>query len=442
LVGRRGAAVLGPLLAAVLMLSVVPAAAAKSDAGVTRLVSAGAGGVPAAGQSYAPAVSADGRFVAFDSDASNLVPDDRNDRNDVFVRDRKAGVTTRVSTDSASHEADGSSYTPSISGDGRYVAFVSDADNLVPGDTNKATDVFLKDRVTNRTTRLSVALDDRETTGGSAPQISRNGRFVVYSVGTPLRSIGTDEDLAGLFVYDITTDKRERLGHLEGDDPTISADGRWVAFSSEIRDLVPGDTNRKADCFVFDRRTRQVQRVSVGGRRRFPGGWWAGEVQGDGESTGAIISTDARYVAFVSSATNLVPGDTNHRDDVLLRDLLTGATRRLSVSQHGEQGGGVSGGPVLSGDGTVVVFLSQASNLVAEDPGGHGYDVFRLELPSGAITQVNVAPNGAQPDGETSSFPALSDDGRVVVFGTRAPDITGPAAGGHDEIMAREYPKP
>jgi hypothetical protein len=97
---------------------------------------------------------------------------------------------------------------------------------------------------------------------------------------------------------------------------------------------------------------------------------------------------------------------------------------------------------VLSGDGTVVVFLSQASNLVAEDPGGHGYDVFRLELPSGAITQVNVASNGAQPDGETSSFPALSDDGRVVVFGTRAADITGPAAGGHDEIMAREYPKP
>lgn len=443
--GRIPGAVYVRVLAAgtaVLTASAATAAGADTD-GVTSLISVGRSGHPGAGQSYAPAVSANGRFVAFDSDAPDLVADKHNGRNDVYVRDRWTGSTTRVSTDSEGREGDGGSFTPSISGDGRYVAFVSDADNLVPGDTNKAADVFLKDRQTGRTIRLSVALDGRETTGGSSPRISRDSRFVVYNVGTPLRSVGTDEDLAGMFVYDIATGRRERLGRLEGDDPSISADGRYVVFSSEIRDLVPGDTNRKADCFLFDRRTRMVSRVSLGGTQPLGGGWYRGSVQGNNESTGAVISADGRYVAFVSSASNLVPGDTNKVDDVFVRDLHTGATKRISVNARGEQANGTSGGPTLSGDGQTVVFLSEAGNLVPGNPGGHGYDVYRVRLGDRrSIGQVNVGRAGVRADGPTSSFPELSADGTVVVFSSRATNLIGVDTGGHDNVYARVYPTP
>jgi Tol biopolymer transport system component len=406
----------------------------------TSLVSVGLHGAGAAGQSYAPAISADGRYVAFDSDADNLVAGDKNGHNDVFVRDRVAGITTLVSTDSNGKQGDAGSFTPSISGDGRYVAFVSDADNLVPGDTNKASDVFLKDLRTGRTTRLSVAIDGRQTTGGSSPQISRDGRYVVYNVGTPLRANGTDEDLAGMFVHEIATGTRERLDHIEGDDPTISADGRYVAFHSEIRDLVPNDTNRRNDCFVFDRHTRHTIRVSLGGTRPLGHGWYAGNQQGNGESSGAVVSADGHYVLFVSAATNLVPGDTNATDDIFLRDLRTGATRRVNVSAHGAQADHVSGGGVLSADARYVVFLSMAGNLVPTDHGGHGYDVFRADLRDGSIEQVNVAPDGAQAGGTTSSFPAISADGRVVAFGSRADNLVAGKPDGHDRIFVRVFP--
>jgi Tol biopolymer transport system component len=396
---------------------------------------------PSAGQSYAPSISTDGRYVAFDSDADNLVPGDSNGQNDVFVRDRAAGRTERVSLSSTGQQGDKGSFTPSISGDGRWVAFVSDADNLVAGDTNRASDVFLRDRRTHRTIRLSVALDGRETTGGNSPSISADGRWVVYNVGTPLNSNGTDEDLAGMFVYDTRTGHRERLGHIEGDDPTISADGRYVAFSSEIRDLVPGDTNRKADCFVFDRRTRTVSRVSVGGTKAVGNGWFRGNKQATSESTGAVISADGRYVAFVSSARNLVPKHDNSHDDVFIRDLRAGATRLVSAGLHGQGANGQSGAPSLSADGQTVVFLSRASNLIPHDTKGADYDVFRMDLRTGAVSRVNVTPTGARANGPTSSFPMISGDGRVVTFGSRASNLVRGDTNDHDDVFVRgNYP--
>jgi Tol biopolymer transport system component len=409
---------------------------------ITSLISLGVHNAPSEGQSYAPSISTDGRYVAFDSDADNLVPGDTNAQNDVFVRDRTTGRTERVSLDSAGKQGDKGSFTPSISGDGRWVAFVSDADNLVPGDTNEASDVFLRDRRTHRTIRLSVALDGRETLGGSSPSMSADGRWVVYNVGSPLISKGTDEDLAGMFVYDTRTGHRERLGHIEGSDPTISADGRYVAFSSEVRDLVPGDTNRKSDCFVFDRRTHKVSRVSLGGTRKAGHGWFRGAKQGNQESNGAVISADGRYVAFVSTAKNLVPGDRNKHDDVFLRDLRTGETRLVSEGLHGQGANGVSGAPTLSDDGQTIVFLSQASNLIAHDRNGADYDVFRLDLRTGSITRVNVTPSGARANGATSSFPMVSGNGRVVTFGSRASNLVPGDTNGHDDVFVRgDYPE-
>jgi Tol biopolymer transport system component len=417
----------------------VGATAPRADRGlpITSLISLGVHNKPSEGQSYAPSISTDGRYVDFDSDADNLVPGDTNAQNDVFVRDRATGRTERVSVSSSGKQGDKGSFTPAISGDGRWVAFVSDATNLVPGDTNGASDVFLHDRHTHRTIRLSVALDGRETLGGSSPSLSADGRWVVYNVDSPLISKGTDEDLAGLFVYDTRTGRRERLGHADGTDPTISADGRYVAFSSEIRDLVPGDTNRKSDCFVFDRRTRTISRVSLGGTKAVGGGWFRGAKQGNQESNGAVISGNGRYVVFVSTAKNLVPGDTNKHDDVFLRDLRTGETRLVSAGLHGRGANGVSGAATLSADGQTIVFLSQASNLIANDQNGSDYDVFRLDLRTGSISRVNVTPTGARANGPTSSFPMVSGNGRVVTFGSRASNLVPGDTNDHDDVFVR-----
>jgi len=197
--------------------------------------------------------------VVFESDASNLVPGDTNGRYDIFLRDRQTDTTTRLSVSSAGTQGNDSSLAPSISADGRYVVFESDASNLVPGDTNGRYDIFLRDRQTGTTTRLNVS-----STGTQGNGVS--GR------------------------------------------PSISADGRYVAFNSDASNLVPGDTNGRNDIFLRDRQTGTTTRLSVSSTG----------VQGDGHSYDPFISADGRYVAFNSHATTLVPGDTNGKQDIFL----------------------------------------------------------------------------------------------------------------------------
>ncbi len=392
-------------------------------------ISVDSAGRQATDDSYAPAISADGRYVAFDSEAADLVPRDNNRVPDVFVRDRRTGRTSRVSVSSEGHEGDRGSFTPAISGDGRWVAFVSEATDLVPKDTNGDPDVFLHDRRSRRTVRLSLASDGRETTGGTSPVISRNGRYVVYNVGTPLRSVGDDSDLAGLFVYDTKTRKRSRLPGVAGVDPSISADGRFVAFSSEVRDLVPGDSNRVVDCFVLDRRTKRISRVSVGAKGR----------QGNGESTGAVISANGRYVAFSSSATNLIRGDTNRADDIYVRNLRERTTRRVSVPPGGGQADGISGGPVLSASGRYLLYLSAAGNLVRGGRGQADFHIYWGDLRTGALRRVTASPTGRPANAESTSFPALSADGRTVAFGSRASNLVPGDTNGRDDIFVRHF---
>jgi Tol biopolymer transport system component len=387
------------------------------------------------GQNFAPAISANGRWVAFDSDADTFVPGDTNERTDVFVRDTKTGRTERVSVSSGGAQGDDHSWTPQISADGRWVAFVSDATNLVPGDTNRfrgeelGTDVFLHDRRTHRTTRLNLAIDGRQTEGGNSPMLSADGHYVVYNAAKPLVSTGTDEDLEGMFVYNTRTGKRERLPNIVGDDPSISADGRYVVFASEVRDLVPNDTNRKYDCFLYDRKTHKTTLISVNDKGR----------QGNNESNGVVISPNGRYVAFSSTASNLVPGDTNKLDDVFVRDLKTGRTTRISLTATGRQARGRSGGPVLSGDGRYVVYLSEA-DIVGRgvlDPAV--YDVFLYDRRTRTVSRVNIAPNGAGANGDTTSFPAISSDGRHVAFASRASNLVPGDTNLRDDVFVRSY---
>jgi Tol biopolymer transport system component len=338
-------------------------------AGTTERISVDSNGVQGNADSAFPSISADGRYVAFASTASNLVAGDTNAHSDVFVRDRLSGTTERVSVDSNGVQGNADSYAPSVSADGRYVAFASDATNLVPGDLNGRTDVFVRDRMAGTTERVSVSSTGTEGDSGSdEPSISADGRYVSFdSVATNLVP-GDTNMLEDVFVRDRMAGTTERVslsttgiqGNSECGQSRITADGRYVVFFSGASNLVPNDTNGAGDIFVRDRQNATTERVSLG----------AGGVQGDLGSIFSAISSDGRYVSFVSYATNLVPNDTNGVSDVFVRDRMAGTTERVSVSTAGAQGDLASTFAKLSSDGRYVVFTSLATNLVSGDTNG------------------------------------------------------------------------
>jgi Tol biopolymer transport system component len=343
--------------------------------GTTERVSVGTNGVQANGESFAPSISAGGWFVAFVSYADNLVPDDFNFSADVFVRDRRSGATVRVSGGSGLDEADDDSLFAAISADGSSVAFVSDATNLVPGDTNDSADVFVVDGRTGRTERVNVARDGAEGNKGSLPPvaISAGGRFVAFASEASNLVPGDTNGVADVFLRDRRTKRTVRVsvgqGGAQGNDisfvQAISADGRFVVFYSYASNLVPNDTNKSPDVFVWDRRTRTTERVSVARH---------GAQANDG-SDFAAISADGRYVTFHSLAGNLVPGDTNGAGDVFLRDRTARRTERVSVARNGAQAKGSSVQSTISADGQFVAFTSDAANLVPNDTNA-SFDVF------------------------------------------------------------------
>jgi Tol biopolymer transport system component len=341
----------------------------RAGSGTTR-VSLGRNGAQADGPSATdspPALSADGRIVAFSSSATNLVADDTNTAGDVFVFDRAKKETTRVSVGPNGVEGTGGdSYSPALSADGRYVAFASDATNLVGADdTNSATDVFVHDRQTKATTRVSVGPGGVQTDQlSSSPTISGDGSVVAFvSLGHNLVP-GDTNDVPDVFVRDLkagTTVEVKTSGGSPGNgasaSPSLSADGRTVAFATAATNLVPGDTNNAVDILLFDRVAGNLERVSVG----------------DTPS----LSGDGRFVAFASDAANLVPGDTNKRTDIFVRDRRVGTTTRVSLGPEPVLGAQTVGPPVqadrpstrpeISDNGRYIAFQSAATNLVGSD---------------------------------------------------------------------------
>jgi Tol biopolymer transport system component len=334
------------------------------------------------GGSTAGGISANGRYVVFQSDAPNLVAGDTNRVSDVFLHDRVTGTTTRVSVSSSGRQANGPSGFSTISADGRYVAFQSEARNLVRGDTNHLTDVFVRDLRTGKTTRVSVnsrgaqARCNLSSCESTEPALSAHGRYVAFeSSATNLVRHDTNR-LADVFLRDRRTGRTTRVsvdshGRQGGRDrtnngsnaPVISADGRYVVFHSADSNLVRGDTNRVFDIFLHDCRTGRTTRVSVGSDGR----------QANAESLGPpSISADGRYVAFTSLASNLVSGDSNDITDVFVRDLSTSRTILASLGDTGAQGdgGSAAGGVAFSADDRYLAFSSSASNLVPGDTNG------------------------------------------------------------------------
>ncbi len=319
-----------------------------------------------------PSISADGRYVAFHSNATDLVSGDTNGGLDVFVFDRLTDTLTRVSVATGGTQATGGgSSSPAISADGRYVTFYSFATDLVANDTNGQADIFVHDRTGNTTTRVSVATGGGQSIGSSTyPAISADGRYVAFFSDAVNLVSGDTNGQFDVFVHDRDTTTTTRVSVATGGtqatggtsaDPALSADGRYVVFESAATNLVGNDTNMAYDVFVHDRQTAITTRVSVA----------SDGTQADTGAWNSAISGDGRYVAFYAESANLVSGDTNSQPDIFVHDRNTAITTRVSVGVGGIQAsGGGSNAPAISADGGYVAFDSEATNLVNGDTNG------------------------------------------------------------------------
>ncbi len=383
-------------------------------------VSVASDGTEGAGSSYMVSFSANGRYMVFDSDAPNLVPKDTNDTNDVFMHNLQTTKTTRISVASDGTQGNEASYSPSISADGRYVVFTSDASNLVSGDTNGKADIFMYELETGKTTRVSVASDGTQGNEASySPSISADGSYVVFYSFASNLAPGDTNGKADIFLYERETGKTTRVSVAsdgtqsnEGSyAPSISADGRYVVFYSFASNLVPNDKNRASDIFVHERETGKTTRVSVA----------SDGTESNYGSHSPSISVDGRYVAFDSYASNLVPGDTNLTDDIFVYDRQTGKTTRVSVASDGTQSTDGSYWPLISADGRYVTFYSSASNLVPGNSNGTS-NILVHDQQTGKTTRFNVAEDGTQST-DGSYWPSFNATGRYVAFTSEASNL-------------------
>jgi len=415
--------------------------------------------------SFRAALSTDGRYVAFHSRADNLVAGDFNDEDDVFVHDNYSGKTVRVSVDSTGAEGNGDSRDPSISADGRYVTFRSDSTDLVAGDNNGWFDIFVHDRDTDGdglfdeagsilTERISVNSAGVEADAPSySSSISADGNLVAFdSAGTNLDGVEINA-LDDVFLRDrqsqttvrVTVDSNEILADNGGDWPSISADGRHVAFESLANNLVVGDTNLKTDIFVRDLLLGTTTRVSVASD--------GSEVDDTSLlfDTHHVISGDGRRVVFTGRSSQLVSGDTNGTFDIFVHDRDAdddgifdepGAvlTSRVSVDSSGAEAmGGSSEHANISDDGRYVVFDSAASNLVA---GGTGTrDIYIHDLHSGTTEQISVNSSGVTSNG-TNTDPTVANGGRTSSYHSSATNLDPTDFNGRDDIFTRAPASP
>lgn len=364
-----------------------------------------------------PSLSADGRYVAFTSLASNLTdatPNPNDDQPDVYVRDLLLGTTLRVSDPfDGGDYANARSVSPSISASGRIVAFASHASDLIEGDPpGFTTDIYVRDLDAGTIERVSLALDGVSAPNGEShgPDLSADGRMVAFhSRASDLAAGDVQDNQDDVFVHDRQTGITLKLtpdADSFSNSAAISADGRHVAFKSRASNLVAGDGNERDDVFVHDLDTGTTQLVSV-----------AFDDNGaDSYSDNPALSADGRHVAFTSPATNLVEGgDGNDFADVFVRDRDTGTTVLVSRGWDGSPADEHSYDACLSDDGTVVAFHSDASNLVEDDANGHGRDVFVHDLGTGQTRLASRTLDGGVGDG-TSENCGLSGDGRHVAF--------------------------
>jgi Tol biopolymer transport system component len=362
---------------------------------------------------FGTTISPDGRYVVFDSPATNLVPGDTNGTTDVFLRDRLAGTTARVSLDDSGGQWGFRSHGGTLSADGRYLVYIHylpGLNCLVRRDLQSGANDFL-------------ACDAAGASDATRPHSSADGRYVAYLSWSDVLVPGDTNGVSDVFVHDLQTGGVTRVSvdssgnQADGAsyDSSISADGRYVAFESAASNLVLGDTNGEWDTYVHDLLTGVTTRVSVD----------SAGVEANGSSAwGVGISADGRFVGFTSSADNLVPGDANTTVDAFVHDLLTGQTVCASVNPAGLPGNNGSYLAAISATGSAVAFTSRASDLVPLDRNLDRDDLFVRDLAGGVTWRASVDSSGA----EANSFSlgaSLSADGRVLSFTSHAFNLVG-----------------
>jgi hypothetical protein len=403
--------------------ALVPLAGAAGAGGKTTKVSVGPGGLESNGYSDWPAIDDGARIVAFYSHATNLVPGDTNGVVDIFVHDRSTNATRRVSVSSEGEQATGGSAWARVDAQGRVVAFGSAADNLVDNDANQAADVFLHDLRTGQTELVSVASSGERGDGSSQqPDLTPDGHLVAWASNSRNLVDGDTNGFSDIFVRDLEHGTTQRVsltadgrqGNGNSYQPDLSADGRFVAFESSAGNLVPGDTNETRDVFVRDVLSGVTTRVSVSSTG----------AQGQGDSYWPSISADGRYVAFETRARELVPNDVNYGySDIVVHDRRTRRTERVSVDSRGAQANFESRAPSITPDGRFVAFDSWADNLVPGDT-NQSLDVFIHDRTERLTTRVSIDDAGHEAD-DNSHAPALTSDGRFVAYSSVASDLPG-----------------
>jgi Tol biopolymer transport system component len=378
--------------------------------------------------------SADGTKTAFSSWASDIVAGDTNNVFDIYVKNLATGATTRVSTDAAGAQGNGESLEAAFSPDGARVAFASLANNLVAGDGNFTYDIFVKSLATGAIARVNTSASGAQATGGASrdPVFSPDGTKVMFWSDANNLVAGDTNATTDIFIKDLLTGAVTRVNtDASGAQAAagsfsygavFSPDGTKIAFQSNAANLVAGDTNGAYDIFVKDLATGAITRVSTDAAGAQANG---GSGYGFGNGTSVAFSPDGTKLAFGSAATNLVAGDSNSQVDIFVKDLVTGAIARVSTDAAGNQANASSNFFAFSPDGTKIAFDSHANNLVPGILGGDTNniaDVFIKDLATGAITRVSTAANGDQATSGAggSVMPAFSPDGARLIFGSDA----------------------
>jgi Tol biopolymer transport system component len=417
----------GVIVCAALVVVGPPTTSQAAAGPTTTRVSVMSSGQERFKDSYSPQISKSGRWVAFESEAK-LVPFDTNGFRDIYLRDRQTGKTTLVSVAAGGGASVGSSVNPSMTPDGRYIAFETFADDVVPGDDNDNEDIVVRDMVTGTTELASLTSDGSQTVGANnwstTPSISEDGRYVAFVSVSPYFVPGDYDGTADVFVRDRqagTTDivsLTSTGGFSQGGEnfgpASISADGRFVAFYSRATNLVANDTNDTTDVFLRDRSLQTTVRASVG-----PGG-----VQANGGSGQPALSGNGKFLAFQSGATNLLGSPTDSSlGDIYVRDLAAGTNELASVTTTGT-GAGSCAFPAMSHSGRFVVFESLASTLVPSDT-NLGFDVFVRDVVSDTTRRVSVSTGGVEGNSSSGvrSVSAISSNGQHVAFDSRASNL-------------------
>jgi pimeloyl-ACP methyl ester carboxylesterase len=397
----------------------------------TKRVSVSSDGLQANNISERPSISSDGRYIAFVSSASNLVPNDTNGWPDVFVYDQETGITRRISDAPNGEQGNHWSNTPVISGNGRFVAFDSLATNLVTDDTNGRHDTFVHDLMTGQTARVSVSSNGTQANAdsiGLAPtSISYDGRFVTFTSWASNLVESDNDNAIDIFVHDRETGQTTEVsvssagvqGNNWSDRSAISGDGRFVAFDSIATNLVTDDTNGSSDVFVYDRQEKTTERVSIS----------SSGVQGNNDSVSPSISFDGRYITFLSNATNLVMDDTYSYSNIFVYDRQESTTELISTSSNGVQGNYPSSSPSITADGRYVAFLSADTNGLR--------DVFKHDRLANTTQRLFIFPSGQQSDMHLEQA-SISADGNYVTFTSASSNLVTNDTNGWSDVFVRE----